>query len=173
MFGHRIPISLDHGGKGLSGGRGLSSRGPGRGAGRPQIWSQIFQMFIFRKRYCSGRVFNLRHISCKVSLGEQGGGSARGRGKGFLGEVLPPPSSSLLLSSLELSNTQVYEPWIRTLLGTASHLCEVVVLQARTVPNGATLTLRILLVIRRGAQAMYKRRKRARAREGLPGGGAP
>ena len=43
--------------------------------------------------------------------GEQGGGSARGRGKGFLGEVLPQPSSSsLLLSSLELSDTQVYEP---------------------------------------------------------------
>ena len=31
------------------------------------------------------------------------------------------PSSSLLLSSLELSDTQVYEPEIRALLGTASH----------------------------------------------------
>jgi len=39
-----------------------------------------------------------------------------------------PPSSSLLLSSLELSGTKVYEPQIRALLGTASHLCEVVVL---------------------------------------------
>jgi len=32
-------------------------------------------------------------------------------------------SSSLLLSSLELSDTQVYEPYIRALLGTASHFC--------------------------------------------------
>jgi len=40
--------------------------------------------------------------------------------------VQNPPSSSssssLLLSSLELSDTQVYEPEIRALLGTASHL---------------------------------------------------
>ena len=38
-------------------------------------------------------------------------------------------SSSLLLSSLELSGTKVYEPQIRALLGTASHFCEVVVLK--------------------------------------------
>ena len=38
-------------------------------------------------------------------------------------------SFSLLLSSLELSDTQVYEPLIRALLGTASHVCEVVVLK--------------------------------------------
>ena len=38
-------------------------------------------------------------------------------------------SSSLLLSSLELSETKIYEPQIRTLLGTASHFCEVTVLQ--------------------------------------------
>ena len=31
------------------------------------------------------------------------------------------PSSSLLLSSLELSATKVYEPQIRALLGTAAH----------------------------------------------------
>ena len=35
-------------------------------------------------------------------------------------------SSSLLLSSLELSDTQVYEPQLRALLGTAAHFCEVV-----------------------------------------------
>ena len=34
-------------------------------------------------------------------------------------------SSSLLLSSLELSDTKVYEPYIRALLGTASHFSEV------------------------------------------------
>ena len=33
-------------------------------------------------------------------------------------------SSSLLLSSLELIDTQVYEPYTRALLGTASHFCE-------------------------------------------------
>ena len=40
----------------------------------------------------------------------------------------------LLLSSLELSNTKVYEPQIRALLGTASHFCQVGVLKLRTVP---------------------------------------
>jgi len=44
-------------------------------------------------------------------------------------------SSSLLLSSLELSDTQVYAPYIRALLGTASHFCEVVVLKLGTVPQ--------------------------------------
>jgi len=44
-------------------------------------------------------------------------------------------SSSVLLSSLELSDTKVYEPYIRALLGTASHFCEVVVLKLRTVPT--------------------------------------
>ena len=34
-------------------------------------------------------------------------------------------SSSLLLSSLELSDTKVYEPYIRDLLGTAAHFCKV------------------------------------------------
>ena len=34
--------------------------------------------------------------------------------------------SSVLLSSLELSDTQVYEPSIRALLGIASHFCEVI-----------------------------------------------
>jgi len=50
--------------------------------------------------------------------------------------VLPPrhrgrphrgTSSSVLLSSLELSDTKVYEPSIRARLGTASHFCKVVV----------------------------------------------
>ena len=42
--------------------------------------------------------------------------------------VKSPSSSSLLLSSLELSDTQVYEPQLRARLGAASHFCEVVVL---------------------------------------------
>jgi hypothetical protein len=42
-------------------------------------------------------------------------------------------SSSLLLSSLEVSDTQVYAPEIRALLGTASHFCETFVLKLRTV----------------------------------------
>ena len=33
-------------------------------------------------------------------------------------------SSSALLSSLEQSDTKVYEPWIRALLGTASQFFE-------------------------------------------------
>ena len=49
--------------------------------------------------------------------GEWGGvGAARPRGSAS--------SSFLLLSSLELTDTEVYEPWIRALLGTtASHFC--------------------------------------------------
>ena len=43
----------------------------------------------------------------------------------FKSQVFPKPfSSSLLLPSLELSDTQVYAPQIRALFGTASHLCE-------------------------------------------------
>ena len=38
-------------------------------------------------------------------------------------------SSSLLLTSLELSDTTVYAPQIRARLGTAAHFCEVVVLK--------------------------------------------
>jgi len=41
-------------------------------------------------------------------------------------------SSSLLLSSLELSDTEVYAPYIRARLGTAAHFCEVVVPKLRT-----------------------------------------
>ena len=59
-----------------------------------------------------------------------------------------------LLSSLELSNTQVYKPSIRALLGTAARFCEVVFLKLRTNPNGTALNLRKFQVIRRGAQAM-------------------
>ena len=51
--------------------------------------------------------------------------------------------SSLLLSSLELSDTKVYGPQIRARLGTASRFCEVAVLKPRTVPNGATLSSKI------------------------------
>ena len=40
-----------------------------------------------------------------------------------------PLSSTLLLASQELSDTQVYEPYIRARLGTAAHFCEVVVLR--------------------------------------------
>ena len=41
-----------------------------------------------------------------------------------------PSSSPLLLSSLELSDAKVYEPYIRAILGTASHFCEVVPVSA-------------------------------------------
>ena len=42
--------------------------------------------------------------------------------------ALVVPSSLLLLSSLELSDTTIYEPQIRALLGTASHFCEAILL---------------------------------------------
>ena len=48
------------------------------------------------------------------------------------GEVVQthsPNYSSLLLSSLELSDTEVYEPERRALLGTGSHFCETVASQ--------------------------------------------
>ena len=53
------------------------------------------------------------------------------RGSGWGGEGCA--SSSLSLSSLEMSDAKVYEPSIRALLGTASHFCEVVVLNERGV----------------------------------------
>ena len=39
--------------------------------------------------------------------------------------------SSLLLSSLELSDTTIYEPYMRALLGTDPRFCHAVVLQPR------------------------------------------
>ena len=44
-------------------------------------------------------------------------------------------SCSLLLTSVELSDTQVYGPQMRALLGTASHFCEHVVLGLRHTPQ--------------------------------------
>ena len=52
-------------------------------------------------------------------------------------------SSSLLLSSLELSDSQVYVPETRALLGTASHFCEVVVLKSS--PRSTPSRLRALI----------------------------
>ena len=46
-------------------------------------------------------------------------------------------SSSLLHSSPELSDKKVYEPQIQALLGTASHFCQVVVLNLGTGSGGA------------------------------------
>ena len=56
-------------------------------------------------------------------------------------------SSSLLLSSQELSDTHVYESCIRARLGTASHSCEVVVLESRTAPK---CTTKLYYVLPRG-----------------------
>ena len=49
----------------------------------------------------------------------------------FFVTLVTGPRRSL---SLKLSDTRVYEPQIRALLGTDSHLCEAVVLKLRTVP---------------------------------------
>ena len=45
--------------------------------------------------------------------------------------------SSLLLSSLELSDAKVYEPQTRARLGTASHFCKVAALERarQTLPD--------------------------------------
>jgi hypothetical protein len=58
--------------------------------------------------------------------------------------TLPPSSSSVLLSSLELSHTKVDEPYTRSRLGTASHFCKAAVLKFRTVRIGTALSLRIV-----------------------------
>ena len=49
---------------------------------------------------------------------------------GVYGVVDSASSSASLLSSLEVSDTKVYDPLIRALLRTASHICEVVVLKS-------------------------------------------
>jgi len=57
-------------------------------------------------------------------------------------------SSSLLLSSLELSDTQVYAPSIRARLGTAEHFCEVGRLNhRRTASTPPFLRILVFLVI--------------------------
>jgi hypothetical protein len=61
-------------------------------------------------------------------------------------------SSSLLLSSLKLSDSKVDEPEMRSLLGTALHFCEVVVLKLRTLPN-----TRVALPIKRLQGPLLKR----------------
>jgi hypothetical protein len=69
-------------------------------------------------------------------------------------------SSFLLLSSLALSDATIYEPELRTLLGTASRFCEATVLKLRHVPLSTVLNLGVIRVIRRCAHAMYKRHTR-------------
>ena len=66
-------------------------------------------------------------------------------GLGVQGKVLGtlevvPLVSSLLLSSLELSDRKVYEPYMRALLGTAAHFCEVVVLKLHASPPRSRCT---------------------------------
>ena len=47
--------------------------------------------------------------------------------------LLATSSSSLSLSRLELSDTEVYEPQMRALHGTALQLCEVLDIRSKTV----------------------------------------
>jgi len=56
-------------------------------------------------------------------------------------------SSSLLLSSLELSDVKVYEPQIRALLGTASHFCEVVGRTIGVVSTSVKVSGRLKLAV--------------------------
>ena len=62
-------------------------------------------------------------------------------------------SSSLLLSSLDLSDTRIYEPSIRALLGTARHFCSAVVLKLIIVPLGTALSRRTFSPSRRRASS--------------------
>ena len=80
-----------------------------------------------------------QHVNSRIAGPPDRGRSAVRVGGGLL-------FSSLLLPSLKLSDTKVYEPEIRALLETASHFCEVVVLKLRTLPIGTALSLRTLRV---------------------------
>ena len=64
-------------------------------------------------------------------------GALDGENENTMMTVPPSLLTTLLLSSLELSDTKVYEPQIRALLGTASRFCEVVVLKVPSSPNPA------------------------------------
>ena len=62
-------------------------------------------------------------------------------------------SSYVCLSSQELSDTTIYEPYTRALLGTASHFCEVVVL--KSIPPAVVLVCAIISIcMRRRRQQM-------------------
>jgi len=89
-------------------------------------------MYIYIYIYIYGRCRRCRREwqCCATSSAPPGSGSRAGS------------SSSLLLSSLQLSDTTIYEPSVRALLGTASHFCPVVVLKLRTVPLGTALSRR-------------------------------
>jgi len=65
-----------------------------------------------------------------------------------------PFSLSSLLSSLELSATQVYATYIRALLRTASHFCNVVVLQLRT--SKSVFEIRSLRVWQNGPVSLLR-----------------
>ena len=60
---------------------------------------------------------------------------------GLLGNCVRPLAFFFFFMNLglELSDTEVFEPQIRALLGIAAHYCEAVVLQSRTVPSGTAL----------------------------------
>ena len=68
-------------------------------------------------------------MNLKEPQTSQGASRPDARGMGGRGDRVLFFSLSLLLSSLELSDTNVYEPYIRALLGTGSHFCHVVVLK--------------------------------------------
>jgi len=75
----------------------------------------------------SRHLFEVRRVGCAgVSKSRDGCAGAICQGTA---SVAIFSSFSFLLSSLELSDTKVYEPCIRARLGTAAHFCEVVVLK--------------------------------------------
>ena len=81
----------------------------------------LVKIILCIKLHCK-KYFKLKHISYKILAGFRPAVAG-----------LSTSSFSLLLSSLELSDTKVYEPYTRALLGAASHFCEVVVLKFEAV----------------------------------------
>ena len=71
-------------------------------------------------------------------------------------------SSSSLLSRLELSDTEVYEPLLRALLGSASHFCEVAILKSR-MSVGASVQVRKQLARAAGGGILENATVRGRA----------
>ena len=80
-----------------------------------------------------------------MGVGVSGAALARGwaeKGREATGAARVSPSHfflALIPSNLELSDTKVCEPYIRALLGTASHFCVVLALKLRAVPIGTAL----------------------------------
>ena len=102
---------------------------------RERRGSEPFALYAPYTGLCSGDVIKHRGRSSRLHVPSRGCGTSLSR------------SSSLLLSSLELSDTQVYEPYIRDLLGTDSQQVSHHRFRAKREPlQGQNLALAVLCV---------------------------